>query len=178
MRQLSIIILIFILVIISFFSAADSIAIDRFLRTEDASDADVKGQFRLILYGYSHSNDFETIAILDKEGDRYTIEPYARESDYKLKKGIPAEEALNEAKRFVSQPTSFYRAQLSRILNDKGDIIDYEVRPLYQPFVFGTNDLLDVGYIQKDGKIVAIIRIKSWIEKNLFDDGNEREDKK
>lgn len=51
MRQRSIIILIFILMVISFFSAADSIAIDRFLRTEEASDADVKGQFTLILYG-------------------------------------------------------------------------------------------------------------------------------
>lgn len=164
--------------IISSFLATDSIAIDRFLRTEEANDADVKGVFTLILYGNSHAKDVETIAILDNEGDQYTIEPYARESDYKIKKGISAGEALNEAKRFVSQPISFYRDQLSRIINNKGDIIGYEVRPLYQPFVFGTNDLLDVGYIQKNGKIVAIIRIKSWIEKNLLDDGNKKEEKK
>ncbi|MEK6678113.1 MAG: hypothetical protein AABY39_01730 [Nitrospirota bacterium] len=178
MRQYSAIILILIFVVISPFAYTDSFAFERFLKTKEATDSDVKGMFTLILYGYSHAKDVETIAILDKEGDQFIFEPYAREFNYKTKKGVPAEEALDEARRFVSQPISFYRAQLSSILNNKGKTIGYEIRPLYQPFVYGTPDLLDVGYIQKNGKIVAIIKLKSWVEKRLLDDGDEREYKK
>jgi hypothetical protein len=89
------------------------------LRTEGAKDADIRGSFALILYGSRHLNDIETIAILDMEGDRYGFEPYAPEFDYKIKRGIPAKEALEEAERFVSWHSSFYRTQLSRTSFDE-----------------------------------------------------------
>jgi hypothetical protein len=146
------------------------------LRTEGAKDADIRGSFALILYGSRHLNDIETIAILDMEGDRYGFEPYAPEFDYKIKRGIPAKEALEEAERFVSWHSSFYRTQLSRILDGKGNVIGYEIRPLYQPLAFGASDVLDVDYRIKDNKVIVRIRLKPQIERMLFDGDKSKED--
>jgi hypothetical protein len=154
----------------------NSCAAGNYLRTEGAKDADIRGSFALILYGSRHLNDIETIAILDMEGDRYSFEPYAPEFDYKIKRGIPAKEALEEAERFVSWHSSFYRTQLSRILDGKGNVIGYEIRPLYQPLAFGASDVLDVDYRIKDNKVIVRIRLKPQIERMLFDGDKSKED--
>ncbi|WP_333653778.1 hypothetical protein [Dissulfurispira sp.] len=153
-----------------------SCATGNYLKTEGAKDADIKGSFTLILYGSRHLNDIETIAILDIEGDSYSFEPYAPEFDYKIKKDIPAKEALEEAERFVSWHSSFYRTQLSRILDEKGNVIGYELRPLYRPLAFGVSDVLDVDYRIEDGRVVVRIRLKPQIERMLFDGDKSKED--
>jgi hypothetical protein len=63
-----------------------SFAITGHLRTEEIKENDIKGVFTLILYGARDINDIETVAILDLEGDQYTLEPYAPAFDYKVKK--------------------------------------------------------------------------------------------
>jgi len=150
-----------------------SCATGNYLKTEDAKDADIRGSFALILYGSRHLNDIETVAILDIEGDSYSFEPYAPEFDYKIKKGVPAKEALEEAERFVSWHSSFQRTQLSRILDEKGNVIGYEVRPLYQPLAFGVSDVLNVDYRIKDSRVIVRIRLKPEIERMLFNDGDK-----
>jgi hypothetical protein len=139
-----------------------------YLKTKEAKAEEVTGNFILILYGGSHMNDLETIAFLDKEGDQYEFEPYAPEFDYKVKKGVPAGDALKEARKFVSFHNAFWRSQLSKILDDKGNIIGYEVRPLYRPFVYGRDDLLEVYYRIKDGKVIVYIRLAPEIFNNFF----------
>jgi hypothetical protein len=139
-----------------------------YLKTKEAKAEEVTGNFILILYGGSHMNDLETIAFLDKEGDQYEFEPYAPEFDYKVKKGVPAGDALKEARKFVSFHNAFWRSQLSRILDEKGNIIGYEVRPLYRPFVYGRDDLLEVYYRIKDGKVIAYIRLVPDVFNNFF----------
>ena len=139
-----------------------------YLKTKEAKTEEVTGSLILILYGGSHMNDLETIAFLDKEGDQYEFEPYAPEFDYKAKKGVPAGDALNEARKFVSFHNAFWRSQLSRILDDKGNIIGYEVRPLYRPFVYGRDDLLEVYYRIKDGKVIVYIRLVPEIFNKFF----------
>lgn len=151
-------------------------ATGNYLKTEGAKDADIKGTFSLILYGSRHLNDIETIAILDIEGDGYSFEPYTPEFDYKIKMGIPAKEALEEAERFVSWHSLFYRTQLSRILDYKGNIIGYELRPLYQPLAFGVSDVLDVDYRIKDNKVIVRIKLKQQIERMLFNGDKSKEE--
>lgn len=136
-----------------------SLAHAKYLETEEAKADDVTGVFTLILYGGRHINDLETIAILDKEGDQYEFETYAPEFDYKIKKGVPAGDALNEAKKFVSFHNAFWRSQLSKVFDEKGNIIGFELRPLYYPFVYGRDDLLEVSYKPKDGKVIVYIRL-------------------
>lgn len=154
-----------ILLLLALVSSADAA---RYLKTEEAKDAEVEGSFTLILYGGRHINDLETIVILDKEGDQYEFEPYAPEFDYKIKKGVNAADALNEAKRFVSFHNAFWRPQLSKILDNKGNIIGYEMRPLYRPFVYGRDDLLEVYYRIKGDKVIAYIRLIPEVFNTFF----------
>jgi hypothetical protein len=148
-----------------------SFAHAKYLKTLEAKAEEISGSFTLILYDGRHVNDLETTALLDREGDQYEFEPYAPEFDYKVKKGVPAGDALNEAKKFVSFHNAFWRSQLSKILDDKGDIIGYELRPLYHPFVYGRDDLLEVYYRIKDGKVIVYIRLAPEVfSKFLFGD--------
>jgi hypothetical protein len=131
----------------------------KFLITEETNENEVKGAFSLILYGGRHINDLETVAFLDIEGDYYEFEPYAPEFDYKVKKDIPAEDALKEAKKFVSFHNAFWRSQFSKILDENRNVVGYEIRPLYRPFVYGRDDLLEIHYRTKGKKIIIEIKL-------------------
>lgn len=144
-------------------------AFDKPLKTGEANAIDVSGTFTLILYGSRHLNDIETVAILDLEGDPYTFEPFAPEFDFIVKRGIPAKEAMIEAERFVSWHSSFYRSQLSRVIDDRGNTIGYELRPLYDPLTFGITDVMDVDYTLRDSRVRAMIRLKPSVERQLRD---------
>ena len=154
-----------------------SCATDRFIRTEPSEYKELAGSFTLILYGSRHSNDIETVAILDIEGDGYSFEPYAPEFDYRIKKGVHAKEAFKEAEHFVSWHSSFYRTQLSRIIDEKGVTIGYELRPLYRPLTFGVSDVLDVDYIKRGDKVIVKIKLIPSVERMLSGgDGSRLED--
>ena len=155
-------------IVIQLLITGASIVHAEYLRTEPAKDEEVTGSFTLILYGGRHANDLETIAFLDKEGDQYEFEPYAPEFDYKVKKGVSCADALKEARKFVSFHSAFWRSQLSKILDGKGDTIGYEVRPLYRPFIYGRDDLLDVYYRIKDRKVIIYIRLIHDISDTLI----------
>lgn len=144
-----------------------SFAFSTHLRTEETKERDVKGLFALILYGARDVNDIETLAILDFEGDQYTLEPYAPSFDYKVKKGLSEKAALDEAHKFISYHNAFYRSQLSKIVDDKGNTIGYELRPLYMPFVFGVSDVLEVDYWLMEGKVKVTIRLLPSVERAL-----------
>ena len=152
---------------IIFFSVNHVFALSEHLRTEEVKEDDVKGVFTLILYGARDINDIETLAILDLEGDQYTLEPYAPDFDYKVKKGLSEKTALKEAYEFISYHNSFLRPQVSKIVDSKGNTIGYEVRPLYIPFVFGRSDVLDVDYLLKGNKVEVRIKIIPAIERAL-----------
>ena len=141
-----------------------------------AQDSEAKGSYTVIYYGCNFLNDLETIAFLDKEDGQYNFEPYAPEFKYRVKKGLSAEEAFGTAMEFVSCDASFSRTQVKSILAPNGETIGYEVRPLYLPLTYGVNDVLDVNYWLKDGKIVITIRLAPSIEMMLQGGGgNDRE---
>jgi hypothetical protein len=74
----------------AFAGIPSSFAFDKPLKTIEANPAEITGTFILILYGGRFSDDVETIAILDLEGDGYTLEPFAPDFDFRIKKGVPA----------------------------------------------------------------------------------------
>jgi hypothetical protein len=157
------------LLVISVIAISVSFALEKPLKTEESKAADITGVFTLILYGGRFSDDIETIAILDYEGDQYTFEPYAPEFDYGIKKDVSAKEALEVAKKFISFHNSFWRSQLSKIIDNKGNTIGYEVRPLYWPTTFGLSDVLEVNYWLKEGnKIKVTIRLTPSVEGTRF----------
>ena len=143
-----------------------SCAPGRYLRTERTDTSGIEGNFNLILYGGRYSEDIENLAILDKDNDPYTFEIYARKDDYTVQKNVSAKEALEKAQRFVSRHRSFVRSRLSSILDPAGNIIGYELRPLYQMFEFGDPDVLSVYYEITDSTVIVHVWLKQDIEHN------------
>jgi hypothetical protein len=139
------------------------------LTAVEVTAVDVPGTFTLILYGGRHFKDVESVAILDLEGDQYTIEPYAPEFDYRIIRGLSANDALERAGTFLGSQYAFRRTVLSRILDNSGKTIGYEVRPFYSPLSFGLTDVLDVDYaLRNDGKVRVYIHLKQSVERQLF----------
>jgi hypothetical protein len=158
-----------VLALLLFVNVSSSLALDKPLETKAAVPEDVSGSFTLILYGANYLDDLETIAILDYEGDDYHFEPFAPAFKYKVRKGVKAQDALKEAAKFVSFHSSFWKSQMSKILDKEGVTIGYEVRPLYRPFIYGISDILDVYYFLKgNGKVKTIIRLKHSFEGTGF----------
>lgn len=141
------------------------------LKTMGVSGEEVSGTYDLILYGGRHSNDLETVAFLDNSGDGYTFEPYVREDSYKVQKGLPAREALKKAEHFISGHPEYRSSQLRKILDTAGTVIGYEVHPLYMPLAYGTDDVFDVSYVLKEGKVIIYVRLYPWVERILYDGG-------
>jgi len=136
----------------------------RYLRTEGAVGEEITGVYTLILYGGASANDLSTIAILAKEGTPYSFDVFAPEFDYKIIKGVPAKEALEKAEKFVSFHHDFWKIQLSKIVDNIGNAIGYEVRPLYNPIVYTKSDIPDVYYKNTDGKVIVYIRFYEYPE--------------
>ena len=145
------------------------------LRTEEVGPADVKGTFTLILYGGRYFRDVETAAFLDVEGDQYTLAPYAPDFDYRVIKGLPAKEALERADQFLGAHYDYWRSLISRIIDDQGRTVGYEVRPLYHIPAFGVPDVLDINYSPKGDKIRIYIRLKPQVERQLFTGDGSRD---
>ena len=148
--------------------AVSSCAPALYLKTSDAQPVEVSGTYTLILYGTRYSSDIENVAILAKEGTGYAFEVYAPEFDYRVKKNVPADEALAEAQRFVGFHYAYRRSQLSKILDKDGSPLGYEVRPLYSPLDFGYADVLDIVYTLHDRKVTARIRLIRELERAPF----------
>ncbi len=146
------------------------------LEMKKAFDADLAGNFNVIFYGCNFNNDFETVAILAKEDSPYPFEPFAPDFKYRVVKGIPANEALSEARDFVACHSSFHKPQLSKLVDARGETLGFEVRPLYLPFVFGFDDALDIDYRIIDGKVVVKIRLLPSVERMLMDGGGRDKD--
>ena len=144
------------------------------LKTETADAVEIKGTFTVIFYGGAYADDLETVAILDNEGDQYTFEPFAPDFDYVIKKGLSAGEALKATEKFVTFHPSFWRTQLIKIIDPEGNIIGFELKPLYVPFIYGTSDVLDIYYwLKKGGKIKVTIRLNPSLEKLKFHPGGD-----
>jgi hypothetical protein len=122
-------------------------------------------------------NDLETVAFLEKEGGKYHFEPFAPDFKYRVKKGLSSEEALGTAKKSVNCNASFRHTEVSRILGPDGDMLGYEVRPLYLPYRYGTDDVIEVDYRLKDNKVVITVKLRASIEMLLLDSGERPRDR-
>jgi hypothetical protein len=146
------------------------------LHSEGAGDSEITGNYRVILNGCNFLNDLETIAFLDKEGDQYTFEPYTPAFNYRVKKEVAAADAVAMAQKFVDCNTSFKYVRMSRISTPNGDILGYEIRPLYRPFTYGVDDVLYTAYILRGDKVVITIRLVPSVKRMLENgDGTGRQ---
>ena len=140
-----------------------SFAMGQYLKTEKIPAIDVSGSVTLFLYS---TGDLRRTAILDIEGDDYTIEISESAHNYTVIKSLAAEQAVKEAAAFLS--SSRYR--MIKILSDEGQVIAYELRPLYSVFRYGSSDILDVDYRLIEETVTVTVEVKSNIKKRYYRD--------
>jgi hypothetical protein len=137
------------------------------LRRAETEAPDPSVRYTLVLHGGSHTDDLKTIAILDKEGDPYTFTFKAPEFRFGEHKNLSAEDALEQARKFVSFHRDFSTSRMTALTDTEGNILAYEVRPLYQPSVYRHTDILDVNYVLTDDVVTGYIYIKREVERVL-----------
>jgi hypothetical protein len=130
------------------------------LRTSAADPSEVKGTYTLLLYGCHYPAQLQEVAILVDDAGRYPITIHDLDSSYRVKKGVPAEQALSEADRFVRCSTNrIWRTEMRKILDDSGGTLGYEVTPLYDPVQFGIPNVIQTSYSLQNGVVKAYIRL-------------------
>ena len=142
----------------------------RYLRTGEVAAPDLTGTYTLILYGGDYPENGMKVAFLDKEGDRYSFRIFSPEYKYTVTREVPGREALERAERFVRSHRSFESFRLSRIIDEEGDVVGYELRPLYAKSEYGFSDILSVYYIIRDNKIITKIGLRPELDKSFFED--------
>ncbi|MGO9612161.1 MAG: hypothetical protein ACLPX5_03910 [Dissulfurispiraceae bacterium] len=164
--------LIILLIIIDVWSSSCSFG--TYARTESASESEIAGTYTLFLYGGTYLTDLETVAILSKEGLPYVFDIYAPDFNYQILRKMPAKDAIEKTAVFVSRHPDFQNVIVSKIIDGKGNILGYEIKPLYRAFTYGTSDVLDVDYSIKGNRVVVYIKLKPSIE-NMFMGGGGRD---
>jgi len=160
-------------IVLIFFGPQDlSQAMGPSLQAIDASESEIEGTYTVILFGARYADDIQTIAFLDREGDRYTFEIVAPDFDYKVLKSIPARKALEEAYQFVSWHPDYLRTVLGKILDDKGTAVGFEVRPFYRTTRFPSSDVMDIMYFQRGDTIKVHVKLKPKVERQLSSGGD------
>jgi hypothetical protein len=143
------------------------------LKTEESSPSGLSGTYTLILHGGRYAADMQNVAILDKEGDPYAFEVYAPAFDYKMRRGVPAEQAAEESEKFVRFHYAARNSQWKVIRGPEGGVIGYEVRPLYEPLETGYPDILEITYVINEKKVIARVSFKPEIERGILrEDGD------
>ncbi len=135
----------------------------RYLKTEKSAAEEIEGTYDLVLYGQRYADDFKNVAFLIRQGGKYAFELYAPAFSYTVKKGLTVKKALDEADKWVRFHYAYLASSLSKVLDHDGNVIGYELKPLYSPLAFSYSDVLDVRYIIKNGKVIASVGLKPEI---------------
>jgi hypothetical protein len=139
------------------------------LRTATADPKDIKGTYDLFTYGCRYPTDLEHAAFLIAPDKAGMVELYVPATSYKVKRGIPADQALAEADKHVRCGVRTVVAiRVHRIPDGSGGTLGFEVLPRYSATEVGGMDPLNVSYALKDGKITVYIRLLPDVEKKLY----------
>jgi len=142
-----------------------------------ATPVAITGTYTLYLYGCHYPADVKNVGLLIRDGAKYPFEIFDLDTSYKIKKGIPAAQALLEAQAFLRCTTRrMTHTALRRISDDAGGTMGYEVRPLYFALEFGTPDILLISYALKDGVVRAYISYQPNVENAIENTGPDTRD--
>jgi len=145
------------------------------LKTEPAMRSeisDLPGTYTMILYGARNSQDVESVVILDKEGDAYTIVPNARDFEYKKKEHVDGAYALEHGEEFINWHPSYSYTSIRKIFVN-GSVVGYEMRPFYDPLRFGQSDVMWISYTLSGQTITVTVMLKPEVERIIEGDGND-----
>ena len=130
------------------------------LRTEPADPKGIVGTYDLFTYGCRYPDDIEHAAFLIAPDKAGMVELYVPATSYKVKRGLPADQALAEANTHIRCGVRTVEAtRLLRIPDGSGGTLGFEVLPRYPATDLGGMDPLNVSYTLKDGKITIYIKL-------------------
>jgi len=139
------------------------------LHTETADPKTIRGTYDLLLYGCRYPDDIEHAAFLITPDKAGMVELYVPATSYKVKRGLPADQALAEANTHVRCGIRTVEAiRVLRIPDGSGGTLGFEVLPRYPATDVGGMDPLNVSYTLKDGKITVYIKLFPDVERELF----------
>jgi hypothetical protein len=138
------------------------------LLTETADPKSLEGTYDLFLYGCRYPNDIEHAAFLITPDKAGMVELYVLATSYKVKRGVPAEQALAEANTHVRCGVrTVETVRVHRIPDGSGGTLGFEVLPRYPTTDVGGMDPVNVSYTLKDGKIIIYISVSPVAERQL-----------
>jgi hypothetical protein len=139
------------------------------LRTEPADPKGIAGTYDLFTYGCRYPDDIEHAAFLIATDKAGMVELYVPATSYKVKRGLPADQAFADANTHVRCGVRTVEAiRVLRIPDGSGGTLGFEVLPRYPATSVGGMDPLDVSYALKDGKITVYIKLFPDVERDLY----------
>jgi hypothetical protein len=139
------------------------------LNTETADLKTITGTYDLLLYGCRYPDDIEHAAFLIASDKAGMVELYVPSTSYKVKRGIPADQALAEANTHVRCGVRTVEAtRVLRIPDGSGGTLGFEFLPRYPATDIGGMDPLNVSYTIQDGKITVYIKLFPDVERELY----------
>ena len=144
------------------------------LRTETTDPKGIEGTYDLFTYGCRFPDDIEHAAFLITPDKAGMVELYVPATSYKVKRGVPAEQALAEANKHVRCGVRTVEAvRVHRIPDGSGGTLGFEVLPRYPFTDVGGMDPLSVSYALEDGKIIVYINLLPMAERQLRHSGEQ-----
>jgi len=131
------------------------------------------GTYTLILYGGQNVYDYETIAILDRSDDPYTILPFGAPFHYRVIREVSAADALRQGDSLMNDLNGYQAMERRGISGPDKTLIGYELRPLFAPLFTGRHsDALTTSYLLgADNSITVYVSLKDSVM-----DSRHRED--
>ena len=129
-------------------------------------DTHISGQFDLILYTSLEQEVLIKVAVLDPRGDSYKLTPNAAEFNFKRFEGLRADAALKQAEEFLSELNGYEAIELREIKKPEGKVVAIEIRPLYDIFLHGTQDIINTNYYTPEEGIIKFI-VRSTIRQPM-----------
>ena len=112
------------------------------VKTDTVKPAEVQqGTYSVITLNYP-----VPIALLQKEGQPYDIRPVTSRS-YKTEYGLSENQAIERAKEVLEKDPHVLKTNISEIKGPQGEIIGYELTPVYMPLYFGSFGQTGLGSV-------------------------------
>jgi hypothetical protein len=138
------------------------------LQTVTADPKTIQGTYDLFTYGCRYPNDLEHAAFLIAPEKSNMVELYVPATSYKIKRGLPAEQALSEANAHVRCGVrTVQEIRTHRVPDDAGGTLGYEILPRFVQTDEGGMDPLLVSYFLKEGKVTVYIRLFPDVERKM-----------
>jgi len=128
------------------------------LQTASFSGDEIVGEnFTVFLYGLDNSSDVESLAVLDRSDDTYTIAFMKALPSFRVLANVPRQEAISRAEAFLNGSTLLSHIEKREIQGPDGTVLGYEFRPIYNPFQVN-NSSFDSAYYPT-GKNRVVFRV-------------------